>query len=84
MELRAAGGALVPASVSYDSANRRAVLDPAGALSDSTSYTATVKGGANGVKDRAGNALASDRTSSSQPPILLPHPPMTVRAVPSW
>ena len=75
MELRAAGGALVPASVSYDSANRRAVLDPAGALSDSTSYTATVKGGANGVKDRAGNALASDRTwsfSTADPP---PPPP---------
>ena len=34
--------------------SRRAVLDPSAALGESTTYTATVKGGVTGVKDRAG------------------------------
>jgi hypothetical protein len=50
------------------------VLDPTGALADDTTYTATVKGGSGGVKDRAGNALANDRSWSftTAPP---PPPP---------
>ena len=61
-ELRGPGGTLVPAAVSYDAASRTATLNPTAALAASTAYTATVKGGATGVKDLAGNALATDRT----------------------
>ena len=62
--LRDPSGALVPASVSYDSVSRTATLDPQSSLEDSTRYTATVKGGSAGVKDRADNALANDVTWS--------------------
>jgi fibronectin type 3 domain-containing protein len=41
-----------------------AVLDPSANLEANTTYTATVKGGANGVKDLAGTPLASDKTWS--------------------
>ena len=60
-ELRGPGGGLVNANVSYDVATRTAILDPTGALTDSTTYTATVKGGPTGVKDVAGaRCLAAD------------------------
>ncbi len=75
VELRGPGSTLVPSSVSYDAGSRTAVLDPSSQLSDSTTYTATVKGGAAGVKDSAGNALAADRTwtfTTADPP---PPPP---------
>ena len=63
-ELRGPGGSAVAAAVSYDTATRTATLNPTNALADGTAYTATVKGGASGVKDTAGNALANDRTWS--------------------
>ncbi|RZU00770.1 Ig-like domain-containing protein [Rivibacter subsaxonicus] len=59
-ELRVAGGSLVTAAVSYDAATRRATLVPGTALTASTAYTVTVKGGSGGVKDLAGNALVAD------------------------
>lgn len=71
--LRGPGAALVAASVSY--AGTTAVLDPAAALTPLTTYTATVKGGASGVTDAAGNPLAADYTwsfTSAAPP---PPPP---------
>ena len=58
-ELRVAN-TLVAAGVSYDSATLTATLTPNSPLVRGTTYTATVKGGAAGVKDAAGNALASD------------------------
>jgi hypothetical protein len=55
----------VSAAVSYaDSQNpesHMATLTPDAPLDYSTTYTATVKGGANGVKDAAGNPLAADQ-----------------------
>jgi hypothetical protein len=54
----------VSASVSYDSATHKATLDPATDLQAATTYTATIKGGTAGVKDLAGNALASDTSWS--------------------
>ena len=75
VELRASGGATVAANVSYDTGTRRAVLNPTSDLADSTSYTATVRGGPNGVKDRAGNALANDRTWSFTTAAPPPPPP---------
>ena len=54
----------IPATVTYNTSTRVATLTPSAALATSTTYTATVTGGAAGVKDSAGNALATDRTWS--------------------
>jgi large repetitive protein len=64
IELRDASGNLVAASVTYDPATHIATLDPTASLAAATTYTITIKGGANGVKDAAGNPLAADVTSS--------------------
>jgi WD40 repeat protein len=61
-ELRDGGGALVGATVSYDAVTRAASLNPSAALSLSTQYAATIKGGEDGAKDLAGNALVADLT----------------------
>jgi YVTN family beta-propeller protein len=58
------GAALVAASVSYNATTRVATLTPSAALANATTYTATVRGGATGVRDVAGNALAADSTWS--------------------
>jgi len=58
-ELRDAGGALVAATVSY--AANTGTLTPSSPLAVTSTYTATVKGGASGVKDLSGNPLAIDR-----------------------
>jgi Domain of unknown function (DUF4082)/Bacterial Ig-like domain/Bacterial Ig domain len=60
LELRNASNVLVPVTVSYDAASNTATLTPSSALAASTTYTATVKGGTNGAKDLAGNALAAN------------------------
>ena len=52
------GTTAVAGTVSYSGVS--AVFAPASNLSPSTRYTATVKGGVGGVKDLAGNAMASD------------------------
>ncbi len=56
----------VPAALTYDSANRRAILTPLAPLADNASYTVTVRGGATDprVKDLAGNALAASQSWS--------------------
>jgi len=56
--LRDPGGATVAAAVSV--LGSTAMLDPTGTLSSSTTYTATLSGGASGIKDVAGNALAAN------------------------
>ena len=56
------GTTTVPAAVSYNSTNNVATLDPGADLASGTTYTATIDGGSAGVKDVAGNALASPRT----------------------
>ena len=58
------GAASVPALVSYNAATFTATLTPASPLAYVTTYTATVTGGASGVKDLAGNALAADSSWS--------------------
>jgi uncharacterized repeat protein (TIGR02543 family) len=55
---------LVPASVTYNAATKIAVLNPTSSLSILTSYTATVNGGASGVKDLRGNAMSANYTWS--------------------
>jgi hypothetical protein len=49
------------ATVSYDPATNSATLNPNTDLEAGVTYTATVRGGANGVKDAAGNPLAADK-----------------------
>jgi hypothetical protein len=65
-ELRNGSGGLIPATITYNSGTRLATLQPTAALATSTTYTATVRGGATDprVKDAAGNALASNSTWS--------------------
>jgi methionine-rich copper-binding protein CopC len=53
--LRDAGGAIIPASVSYDAATFTATLDPSATLAYNTTYTATVSG----ATDANGNVMAS-------------------------
>jgi hypothetical protein len=60
VQLRDPDGDQISATVSYDAITKKAILDPAAALAGGTTYSATVKGGPSGVKDRAGNALAAD------------------------
>lgn len=61
-QLRDPAGTVIAAAVTYDGANRRAALNPGAALAAGTRYTATIKGGADGVADVAGNRLAADHT----------------------
>jgi hypothetical protein len=67
MELRGPNNALVSATTTYNSATQTATLTPSGALSDSTTYTATVSG----AKDAAGNPMTSvswSFTTAAPPP----------------
>src|SRR6185295_10546511 len=50
---------VITATVSYNAATKTVTLTPSVALAGNTTYTARVIGGASGVKDAAGNALAS-------------------------
>ena len=58
VELRNAGNTIIPAIITASS--NQIVLTPSSPLSGSTIYTVTIKGGASGVKDLSGNALAND------------------------
>jgi hypothetical protein len=54
----------ITAAVSYDATAKKVTLKPSSTLAASTTFTATVKGGASGAKDKAGNALGSDKVWS--------------------
>jgi methionine-rich copper-binding protein CopC len=51
---------IVAATVSYNATTRTATLTASGNLKAGSTYTVRVVGGASGVKDSAGNALAAD------------------------
>jgi hypothetical protein len=53
-------GSSVAASVSYDPSTNKATLNPDAPLDPQSTYTATIKGGTDGVKDSSGNPLAND------------------------
>jgi hypothetical protein len=57
-----AGTTTVSAAVTYSGTGNTATLNPGTDLAAGTIYTATIKGGSTGVKDVAGNALATDKT----------------------
>ena len=72
-ELRTAANVLVPASVTWEAATRTARLTPSVALSASTTFTATVRGGPGSprAEDLVGNAatgLSWNFTTDSGPP----------------
>ena len=56
------GGSPVAARLSYSAATRTVALDPNASLQAGATYTATVVGGASGVKDASGNTLAATKT----------------------
>ena len=67
------GSTVVPATVSYSSSTQTAILQPSSSLAFSTTYTASVTGGSNGVKDLSGNPMSSTvtwsfTTATSSPP----------------
>jgi hypothetical protein len=62
--LRDPANAIVEATVSYNATSRIATLTPSLPLSASKTYTATIAGGSAGVKDVAGNAMASNDVTS--------------------
>ncbi|MDW8278734.1 MAG: DUF4082 domain-containing protein [Anaerolineales bacterium] len=53
---------ILPATVSYDSAARMAILTPASQFNNQTTYSVTILGGAGGVRDALGNPLPADIT----------------------
>src|SRR5919112_196856 len=53
-------GAPVAATLSYDPSTKKATLDPDAPLDSRATYTATIKGGTEGIKDLSGNPLAND------------------------
>jgi hypothetical protein len=61
-QLRNGSGTVVGASVAYNAETLTATLTPSSPIAYGQTHTATVTGGPSGVKDIAGNALASDRT----------------------
>ena len=57
--------ASVPGSVTYtDTPSHTATFTPTSPLANSTTYTATIVGGTDGVKDTSGNAMAANYTWS--------------------
>ena len=79
--LRDAGGNAVPASVSASGVT--ATLQPNATLAPSTSYTATLLAGSSGIKDLAGNALASNYSWSFTTLAADTTPPISAVAFPA-
>lgn len=78
-QLRDAAGNIVPATAYAGGETPTATLAPTSPLAYLTTYTATVNGGASGVKDLAGNPMAgiatwSFTTGANAPPPLPPCP----------
>jgi len=80
IELRNSSNTLITASVSYDAGTRTITLTPSVAMANSTLYTVTIKGGAAGVKDVAGNALAIDYNWSFTTGTAPPPTPLTIQS----
>ncbi len=70
-------GSDVLGTVILDNTSTKAIFMLSGSLAYGTTYTVTIVGGASGVKDMAGNALAADYTWSFN---TEPQPPYTITA----
>jgi hypothetical protein len=78
LELRDGGGALVGRTVTYDAATTTATVTPTAILAANTTYTLTVRGAPGGVRDAAGNVMATDHqvmfsTATGGAPAILGH-----------
>ena len=79
--------AAVAATVTYDSASRTATLDPSADLAANTQYTATLTGGATGIKSATGTPLATATwnfttaagSATPAPPVDTAAPTVTAR-----
>ena len=60
-ELRDGHDLALPARITYDDAARAAVLQPASALHEGTTYAVTLKGGREGILDRHGHPMQADK-----------------------
>ena len=80
-QLRNPANTLITASVS--TSGSQITLDPSASLASSTIYTATITGGASGVKDLAGNALASNFSWSFTTAAVDNTPPTVSSVVPA-
>ena len=85
--LKGSNGSLVDAALSYDAATKKATLNPSANLAVNTSYTATIKGGTDGVKDKVGNPLADKvwsftTTNDATPPSVIQNSPTGWENVP--
>ncbi|MBI2827267.1 MAG: Ig-like domain-containing protein, partial [Planctomycetia bacterium] len=78
--MRDANNVVVPTTLSYNQTTNSATLTPTSSLANATAYTAVIKGGASGVKDLAGNALAGDYTSTFATVAVTDTAPPTVSA----
>jgi hypothetical protein len=79
--LRDASGNVLPATVTYDPASYTATLDPSAPLTYTARYTATLIGGASGIKDMAGDAMAGNYVwafTAAPPPPPPPTCPCTI------
>jgi hypothetical protein len=81
IELRNLSNALIASVVSYNAGTRTVTLTPSAALANSTIYTAKIISGASGVKDAAGNALASDYSWSFTTVAPTSQSPVTIQSV---
>ncbi|MEP7377460.1 MAG: Ig-like domain-containing protein, partial [Chitinophagaceae bacterium] len=81
VELRNASNTLITAVVSYNAGTRTVTLTPSAALVNATFYTAKIISGTSGVKDAAGNALASDYTWAFTTVAAASQSPVTIQSV---
>ena len=70
------GGTPVPGTVLLGTLFSNALFSPSSSLAPSTTYTSTIKGGATGIKDLAGNAMASDYVWSWTTAAVVSPPPI--------
>ncbi len=86
--LRDAASNGVPAGISYDPNSRLATLTPNVPLANGAAYTIVAKGGASGVLDTVGDAMASDFTSTFTTAVAAgqvgPVSIFSPSAVPTW
>ena len=78
-QLRDANNNLV--SSTLNTSSNQITLTPSSTLNNSTVYTATIKGGASGLKDLAGNALASDYSWSFTTAAAGAQSPVSIQSV---
>jgi Big-like domain-containing protein/calcineurin-like phosphoesterase family protein/fibronectin type III domain protein len=77
------GGSPVSATVTYDPTTNKATLQPTSNLAAQTAYTATITGGASGVKDLAGNSLVANFSWNFTTSILDTTPPTVTLTAPT-